>query len=61
MWGDFMIRIKSSLITTSRVATIKGTLNSVGTILAYLRDNRVISDDLYHHLNQDLIHGIDSY
>jgi uncharacterized UPF0160 family protein len=39
----------------------KGGLSSAGMILAYLRDNRVISYDLYHHLNQELIHGVDSY
>ena len=39
----------------------KGGLSSAGMILAYLRDHRVISYDLYHHLNQELIHGVDSY
>lgn len=39
----------------------KGTLSSAGMVLAFLRDHRVISYDLYHHLNEELIYGVDSY
>ncbi|MDB2613607.1 MYG1 family protein [Chlamydiales bacterium] len=38
-----------------------GTMSSAGMILAYLRDTRVISHDLYHHLDQELIFGVDAY
>lgn len=42
-------------------ADYRGTLSSAGMVLAYLRDNRIISYDLYHYLNQELVRGVDSY
>jgi uncharacterized UPF0160 family protein len=42
-------------------ADYKGTLSSAGMVLAYLRDKRTISYDLYHHINQELVQGVDAY
>lgn len=39
----------------------KGTLSSAGMVLAFLRDNRVISYELFHQLNHELIQGVDAY
>lgn len=42
-------------------ADYEGSYSSAGMILAFLRDHTIISHDLYHHLYQELVFGVDAY
>jgi uncharacterized UPF0160 family protein len=39
----------------------QGDLSSAGMVLKYLKDNKILSDAVYEHLNRSLVYGVDAH
>jgi len=51
----------SRLLFDHHQADYRGTLSSAGMVLAHLREQKLLSEDQYHHLNQNLVTGVDAH